>query len=59
MNVSRAGRKVSRQEKKLIAGGVLTPPLKQRTRSFSWPKPPGNISDKIMEQVLRDEREGR
>lgn len=47
----------SAQEKKLVARGVLAPPLKKR--SASWPEPPGNVSDEAMEQVWREEREGR
>ena len=46
------------QEKRLVARGVLTPPLKKRS-SAAWPQPPGNVSDEAMEQVWREEREGR
>ncbi len=46
----------SEQEQQLIARGVLTPPLKKRPASASWPAPPGNVPDKIMEQVWREER---
>lgn len=49
----------SEQEQRLVARGVLAPPLKKRPQSFSWPKPPGNISDKVMEQVWLEERESR
>jgi prevent-host-death family protein len=49
----------SEREQRLVARGVLTPPLKKRPRSASWPKPPGNVSDKVMEQIWREEREGR
>ena len=49
----------SAQEQQLVARGVLTPPLKQRSASGSWPNPPGNVSDKAMEQALREERENR
>lgn len=49
----------SEQERRLVARGVLTPPLKKRPASRSWPKPPGNVSDKAMEQVWREERESR
>jgi prevent-host-death family protein len=49
----------SNQEQRLIAAGVLTPPLKERPRSSSWPEPPGNVSDKVMRQVWREERENR
>ena len=49
----------SRQERRLVARGVLTPPLKKRHSSASWPEPPGNVSDRIMEQVWRQERNDR
>ena len=49
----------SEQEQRLVARGVLTPPLKKRPASVSWPEPPGNVSDKVMEQVWREERESR
>jgi hypothetical protein len=47
----------SEQEQRLIGRGVLTPPLHKRPASVSWPEPPGNVSDKVMEQVWREERE--
>ena len=47
------------REQWLVARGVLTPPLKKRPASVSWPAPPGNVSDEVMEQVRRDERDGR
>jgi len=49
----------SEQEQRLIARGVLTPPLHKRPRSVSWPEPPGNVSDEVMEQAWREERESR
>jgi antitoxin (DNA-binding transcriptional repressor) of toxin-antitoxin stability system len=49
----------SDKERRLIARGVLTPPLRKRPASVSWPVPPGNISDEVMEQVRQEEREGR
>ncbi len=49
----------SKQEQRLVARGVLTPPLKKRLASVSWPEPPGNVSDEVMEQVWREERENR
>ena len=48
----------SEQEQRLIARGVLLPPLKKRTGSV-WPQPPGDISDTVIEQVWREERENR
>ena len=50
---------LSEQEHRLVARGVLTPSLKKRRAPSSWPQPPGNIPDHVMEQVWRDEREGR
>ena len=49
----------SAQEQRLVARGVLTPPLRRRPGSSSWPMPPGNVSDEVMEQVWREERENR
>ena len=49
----------SEQEQRLVARGVLTLPLKKRPASVSWPVPPGNVSDEVMEQVRREERESR
>lgn len=49
----------SKQEQRLVARGVLTPPLNKRPASASWPEPPGNVSDKVMEQLWREERESR
>ena len=49
----------SEQEQRLVARGVLTPPLKRRRSPVSLPDPPGDISDDVMEQVWREERQGR
>lgn len=49
----------SGQEQRLIVRGVLTPPLNKRPASVSWPQPPGNVSDKVMEQLWQEERESR
>ena len=49
----------SEQEQRLIARGVLTPPLKRRRSAVSLPEPPGDISEDVMEQVWREERQGR
>ena len=49
----------SEQERRLVARGVLAPPLKKRPASRSWPEPPGNVPDEVMEQVWRQERESR
>jgi prevent-host-death family protein len=47
------------QAQRLVARGVLTLPLKRRPASISWPVPPGNVSDEVMEQAWQEEREGR
>lgn len=49
----------SQQEQLLIARGVLLPPVKKRRSASPWPDPPGNVSDEIMAQVWREERDGR
>ncbi len=49
----------SQQEQRLIAQGILTPPLKRRRPSASWPKPAGNIPDGVMDRIWEEEREGR
>jgi prevent-host-death family protein len=48
----------SAQEQRLVARGLLSPPLKKRPAS-SWPEPPGDVSDEVIEQLSRQEREGR
>ena len=47
------------QERRLIARGILVPPVRTRSASTSWPDPPGNVSAETMERVWREEREGR
>jgi len=47
------------RERRLIARGVLAPPKKKRRSRVSWPDPPGNISDEVMERLWQEEREGR
>jgi prevent-host-death family protein len=49
----------SAQQQRLIARGILQPPLKKRPATASWPQPPGKIPDEVMEQAWREEREGR
>jgi prevent-host-death family protein len=49
----------SEQEQRLIARGVLTPPVRRRRPSASWPKPAGNIPDGVMDRIWEEEREGR
>jgi prevent-host-death family protein len=49
----------SEQEQRLVARGVLTPPLKRRRSAVSLPEPPGDIPDDVMERVWREERQGR
>jgi prevent-host-death family protein len=47
------------QERRLIARGVLTPPLKRRRSPVLWPDPPGDISGEVMERAWREERKNR
>jgi prevent-host-death family protein len=49
----------SEQERRLVARGVLSPPLKKRPASASWPQPPGNVPDEVMERVWQEERDSR
>lgn len=49
----------SERERRLIARGVLVPPKKKLRSPISWPDPPGNVSDEVMEQIWQEEREGR
>jgi hypothetical protein len=48
-----------KQEERLIARGVLKSPLKKRPARTLWPEPPGNVSREFMDQVWREERDGR
>jgi prevent-host-death family protein len=45
----------------LIAKGIVTPPLDPRPEGEPWPDPPGptKITREIMEQLWREERDGR
>jgi antitoxin (DNA-binding transcriptional repressor) of toxin-antitoxin stability system len=46
--------------KRLIAKGIITPPKMPRPEGFTLPRPTGPmISDEVMEQVWREERDGR
>lgn len=49
----------SEQERRLVARGVLAPPLKGHRAPVAWPEPPGNIPDEVAERVWREERQGR
>jgi prevent-host-death family protein len=49
----------SERERDLIARGILTPPLKRRGPNDKLPRPAGNVSDEVVEQVWREERDGR
>ena len=46
------------QERRLVASGVLIPPRKKRSDVPS-PDPVGSVSDEVMQEVWRQEREGR
>jgi prevent-host-death family protein len=49
------------RERRLIAKGILTPPKMPRPVGYTLPKPPGTrcISQEVMDQVWREERDGR
>jgi len=49
----------SERERRLIARGILTPPLEKRARRVRWPQPPGNVPDEVMRKIWDEEREGR
>jgi prevent-host-death family protein len=50
----------SEQEKRLIARGVLRPPLKKRRGPLPRPaKPVGKIPDGVMDRIWQEEREDR
>jgi prevent-host-death family protein len=49
----------TQREQGLVALGILRLPRKRRSQFRSWPEPPGNVSDEVMAQVWREEREGR
>ena len=47
--------------RRLIAKGIVTPPKEPRPEGYKLPKPAGNrcISQEVMDQVWREERDGR
>jgi antitoxin (DNA-binding transcriptional repressor) of toxin-antitoxin stability system len=47
--------------RRLIAKGIVTPPKEPRVIGKPWPEPPGPhcISREVMDQVWREERDGR
>lgn len=48
------------RQQRLIARGILIPPRKPWPASKPWPRPKGKkISDEVMQEVWREEREGR
>ncbi len=50
----------SEQEKRLIACGVLRPPLNKKRRPLpKRPKPAGKIPNGVMDRIWREERKGR
>jgi antitoxin (DNA-binding transcriptional repressor) of toxin-antitoxin stability system len=48
----------SEQERRLVARGVLAPPLKTQS-PVVWPDPPGNVPDEVMRRLWQEERENR
>jgi antitoxin (DNA-binding transcriptional repressor) of toxin-antitoxin stability system len=48
------------RRRRLIAKGIIAPAKMQRVEGQEWPKPPGPmISQEVMDQVWREERDGR
>jgi len=49
------------REKRLIGKGILSPPKEPRIDGEEWPGPagPNMISREVMDQVWREERDGR
>jgi antitoxin (DNA-binding transcriptional repressor) of toxin-antitoxin stability system len=49
------------QTRRLIAKGILTPPKMPRPAGYKLPRPAGKrcISQEVMDQVWREERDGR
>jgi antitoxin (DNA-binding transcriptional repressor) of toxin-antitoxin stability system len=48
------------RERRLFAKGILTPPKMPRPKGYKLPKPTGRcISQEVMDQVWREERDGR
>ena len=48
------------RRRRLIAKGIITPPKMPRVEGQEWPLPPGPmISQEVMDQVWREERDGR
>jgi prevent-host-death family protein len=47
--------------KRLIAKGILSPPIEPRKPGDKWPDPPGptTITREMMDQIWREERDGR
>src|ERR1035438_10524393 len=47
--------------RRLIAKGIITPAKMPRVEGQEWPEPPGShcISREVMDQVWREERDGR
>jgi hypothetical protein len=47
--------------RRLIAKGILSPPIEPRKQDEEWPEPPGPtcITREMMDQVWREERDDR
>jgi hypothetical protein len=56
--VRKEAKELSPQEQRLVDRGIVVPPLKERPARSSWPEPPGDVADEVMEQVWREERDG-
>lgn len=49
----------SEQEQRLIARGALIPPLRKRKAKDAPPEPQGRVSDARLNELWKQEREGR
>jgi antitoxin (DNA-binding transcriptional repressor) of toxin-antitoxin stability system len=55
------GEEQDARTRRLIAKGVLTPPKVARPKGYRLPRPAGShcISQEVMDQIWREERDGR
>lgn len=50
---------LSEPERRLISRGALTPPRRRRKADEPLPEPPGDVPDDVMQEIWRQERDGR
>jgi antitoxin (DNA-binding transcriptional repressor) of toxin-antitoxin stability system len=49
----------SEKERGIVTHSVITPPLRERVPLSEWPELIGSVSDGVMDQIWREEREDR